>query len=82
MSISQTQIEKIKLVNKTINALAKIQDNFFEELVQELKLTETDNAVDWLFDYCYNEKDPESVEYFIERINKIIKESVIPEKPL
>ena len=38
MSISQTQIEKMKLVHKTIKALAKIQDNFFEELVQELNL--------------------------------------------
>ena len=76
MDISQTQKEKMKLVHKTIKALAKIQDNFFEELVQELKLTETDKAVDWLFDYCYNEDSPESVEYFIERINKAIKEDV------
>ena len=75
MSISQTQIEKMKLVHKTIKALAKIQDNFFEELVQELNLPKTDSAaVDWLFDYCYNENDPESVEYFIERINKSILE--------
>ena len=75
MSISQTQIEKMKLVHKTIKALAKIQDNFFEELVRELNLPKNHYAaVDWLFDYCYNEESPDSVEYFIERINKAIKE--------
>lgn len=75
MNISQTQIEKMKLVHKTIKALAKIQDNFFEELVQELNLPKNHYAaVDWLFDYCYNEESPDSVEYFIERINKAIKE--------
>ncbi len=75
MDISQTQIEKMKLVHKTIKALAKIQDNFFEELVQELNLPKNHYAaVDWLFDYCYNEESPDSVEYFIERINKAIKE--------
>jgi hypothetical protein len=78
MSISQTQIEKIKLVHKTIKALAKIQDNFFQELVQELNLPKNHYAaVDWLFDYCYNEKSPDSVEYFIERINKAIKEGEV-----
>ena len=75
MDISQTQIEKMKLVHKTIKALAKIQDNFFEELVQELNLPKNHcAAVDWLFDYCYNEESPDSVEYFVERINKAIKE--------
>lgn len=64
----------MKLVRETISALAKVQDTFFGDLVQELNLSETNNAVDWLFDYCYNENGSKPIEYYVEHINKAMKE--------
>jgi len=59
-----------------INELQIVQENYFTELLNELKLTKEGES--WLFDYIYNHEDKEidDFSHFLSMFNKKYEDMV------
>ncbi len=68
--LSPIQIDKIMNATKEIGMLSREQDIVFEKLLSELNLSGNQEAIDWLFDICYN---PDvDIDWHIKHINELI----------
>jgi hypothetical protein len=61
--------DKIYGVKKFINELSNVQDFYFNQLILELNLKDTEQAHDYLFDYVFNEKDELTFSEFLDRLD-------------
>jgi hypothetical protein len=68
--LSPIQIDKIMNATKEIGMLSREQDIVFEKLLSELNLSENQEAIDWLFDICYNQDV--DIDRHIKHINELI----------
>ena len=68
--LSPIQIDKIMNATKEIGMLSREQDIIFEKLLSELNLSENQEAIDWLFDICYNQDV--DIDRHIKHINELI----------
>ena len=62
--------DAINRVKTFINELQKVQDKYFDDLVDELNINEELN--DWLFDYIFNEDSDIDLMFteYLEDVNK------------
>ena len=62
--------DAINKVKTFINELQKVQDKYFDDLVDELNINEELN--DWLFDYIFNEDSDIDLMFteYLEDVNK------------
>jgi len=60
----------INRVKTFINELQRVQDKYFDNLVEELNISE--ELIDWLFDYIFNEDSDIDLMFteYLEDINK------------
>jgi len=68
--LSPIQIDKIMNATKEIGMLSREQDIVFEKLLSELNLPGNQEAIDWLFDICYNQDV--DIDRHIKHINELI----------
>ena len=66
---SEDKIYKIKAFVKELNV---VQDTYFESLCEDLGMT--DEGRDWLFDYIFNNSEPETFEEYLIKCDKTFGE--------
>lgn len=68
MKFSSDEIEKILSAQKSIKELHEKRDHLYDQLLLDLDISDKQTISDYLFDFCFNETDPDLINEYLERI--------------